>query len=128
MGKVNNQNFQHIAYAWFLKLLAYKCEEAGVKLIQREESYTSKASFFDMDDIPTYSEKGIVPTFSGIRIQRGLYRTSTGRLVNADVNGASNILRKEFPHAFDQVASFQYLLSPEILSIDKKEKYSKDCS
>ena len=128
MGKVNNQNFQHIAYAWFLKLLAYKCEEAGIQLIQREESYTSKVSFFDMDDIPTYSEKGIVPTFSGRRIQRGLYRTSTGRLVNADVNGASNILRKEFPHAFDQVASFQYLLNPEILSIYKKEKYSKDCS
>ena len=128
MSKVNNQNFQHIAYAWFLKLLAYKCEEAGVKLIQREESYTSKASFFDMDDIPTYGEKAVVPTFSGKRIQRGLYRTSNGRLINADINGASNILRKEFPHAFDKVGSYKYLLNPEILSIDKKEKYSKDCS
>ena len=122
MSKVNNQNFQHIAYAWFLKLLAYKCEEAGVKLIQREESYTSKASFFDMDDIPTYGEKDVVPTFSGKRIQRGLYRTSNGRLINADINGASNILRKEFPHAFDKVGSYKYLLNPEILSIDKKEK------
>ena len=91
MSKVNNQNFQHIAYAWFLKLLTYKCEEAGIQLIPREESYTSKASFFDMDNIPTYGEKGVVPTFSGKRVQRGLYRTSNGRLINADINGASNI-------------------------------------
>ena len=63
--------------------------------IEQEESYTSKASFLDLDEIPTYdAESPYTGTFSGKRIERGLYRTKSGRLINADVNGAANILRK----------------------------------
>ena len=63
--------------------------------IEQEESYTSKASFLDMDEIPVFSEsKKQTYKFSGKRIYRGLYRAKNGRILNADVNGACNILRK----------------------------------
>ncbi|PEY98180.1 transposase, partial [Bacillus sp. AFS018417] len=64
-----------------------------------EESYTSKASFLDSDAIPTYGEEDI-PVFSGKRIKRGLYRTKENKLLNADVNGSYNILKKAVPKAF----------------------------
>ena len=63
--------------------------------IEQEESYTSKASFLDLDELPIYdAETPYTGTFSGKRIKRGLYRALSGRLINADVNGAANILRK----------------------------------
>ena len=66
-----------------------------MKYIEQEESYTSKASFLDLDEIPVYdAKKSYTGTFSGKRIKRGLYRSKSGRLINADVNGAANILRK----------------------------------
>ena len=64
-------------------------------MIVREESYTSKASALDFDEIPNYGKKEAHYSFSGKRIKRGLYRTSNGSLLNADVNGALNIARKE---------------------------------
>ncbi|VTX47445.1 Uncharacterised protein [uncultured Leptotrichia sp.] len=61
----------------------------------QEESYTSKASFFDGDEIPIYDKENLQEyIFSGKRIKRGLYQTSTGKFINADCNGALNILRK----------------------------------
>ncbi|MDB9445810.1 transposase, partial [Anabaena sp. CS-542/02] len=63
-----------------------------------EESYTSKASFLDLDNIPTYQE-GVKHTFSGKRIIRGLYKSADGRMINADVNGSYNIMRKAVPNA-----------------------------
>lgn len=67
----------------------------------QEESYTSKASFIDDDRIPVYGEE---PTkFSGKRISRGQYRTADGTVINADLNGSANILRKAFPNAVDTV-------------------------
>ena len=66
-----------------------------MKYIEQEESYTSKASFLDLDEIPTYDADNLQEySFSGKRIKRGLYRSKSGRLINADVNGAANILRK----------------------------------
>ena len=63
--------------------------------IEQEESYTSKASFLDLDNIPVYDPgHPYTGTFSGKRIKRGLYRASNDRIINADVNGAVNILRK----------------------------------
>lgn len=63
--------------------------------VEQEESYTSQASFLDLDEIPVYdAEKFHTGTFSGKRIRRGLYKSKSGRLLNADVNGAANILRK----------------------------------
>ena len=61
----------------------------------QEESYTSQASFFDNDSVPTYNSRNPVKyTFSGRRVNRGLYKTATGTKVNADINGALNILKK----------------------------------
>ena len=98
LGKKNNQNFVQIPHHKFREMLSYKAEMAGIKVILREESYTSKASFIDNDVIPVYQkgEKNS-STFSGKRIKRGLYRTASGRLINADVNGSLNIMRKAVP-------------------------------
>ena len=92
-GKTVNQRFTYLPYETFIEQLHYKCRVRGISVIVQEESYTSKASFLDNDDIPVHGETE-TPRFSGRRITRGLYRTSTGRLINADVNGAYNIMRK----------------------------------
>lgn len=93
IGKAT-QSFVGIPFHNFVSKLEYKLEEIGVKVIQTEESYTSKASFLD-NDLMT---KGI--KFSGKRIERGLYKSYEGVLINADINGASNIIKKVFPKAF----------------------------
>ena len=92
-GKKVKQRFAYLPYETFIKQLQYKCKLRGVTVITQEESYTSKASFLDNDDIPVYGEAEN-PKFSGRRIKRGLYHAGNGRLINADVNGSYNILRK----------------------------------
>ena len=92
-GKKDKQRFAFLPYETFIEQLQYKCKLRGITVITQEESYTSKASFLDGDDIPVYGETGN-PKFSGRRIKRGLYRTGDGRLINADVNGSYNIMRK----------------------------------
>ena len=95
MGKVNNQNFVNIPYGKLRSKLEYLCNMYGIEYILQEESYTSKASFFDRDDLPIYNaDNPREYTFSGKRVKRGLYITKKGNLINADVNGALNILRK----------------------------------
>lgn len=95
MGKRNNQSFVNIPHGMLINMIIYKADEYGIQTIVSEESYTSKASFIDNDELPVYGEKtDKQPIFSGKRIKRGLYRTKLGVLVNADVNGAANILRK----------------------------------
>ena len=95
IGKVNNQNFVNIPYGKLRNKLEYLCDMYGVEYILQEESYTSKASFFDRDDLPLYNADNPQEyTFSGKRVKRGLYMTKKGNLINADVNGALNILRK----------------------------------
>ena len=95
MGKRNNQTFVNIPYGILRKKLQYLCEMNGIRFIQQEESYTSKASFFDRDEIPVFdADDKEEHSFSGKRIHRGLYRTASGKVLNADVNGALNILRK----------------------------------
>ena len=96
LGKRNNQNFVNIPYSKFINQLTYKCQLLGITVITREESYTSKASFLDYDEIPNYKDE-IKPKFSGKRIKRGLYKSIT-RKINADVNGAYNIMVKENPN------------------------------
>ncbi|WP_251569413.1 IS200/IS605 family accessory protein TnpB-related protein [Parasutterella muris] len=97
LGKRNNQNFVMLPHAKFIEMIRYKAEEYGIQVTVREESYTSKASALDMDVIPNFDPKQdkAKPVFSGKRIKRGLYRSSDGRLINADINGAANIGRKE---------------------------------
>lgn len=92
-GKAIKQRFAYIPYETFIEQLSYKCQLRGITVVAQEESYTSKASFLDNDDIPVYGELE-TPKFSGRRIMRGLYRTSNGQLINSDVNGSYNILRK----------------------------------
>ena len=95
IGSINNQNFVNIPYGKLRDKLIYLCKLYGIEFKLQEESYTSKASFFDGDEIPIYDKENPQEyIFSGRRIKRGLYQTSTGKLINADCNGALNILRK----------------------------------
>ena len=110
IGAVNNQSFVNIPFSKLQEYLRYKGENNGIKVIDQEESYTSKAGFLDMDMIPIYSETSKdKPSFSGRRIQRGLYRSKDGTVVNADLNSAGNILRKAFPDAFTTETTHRFL-------------------
>ena len=93
MGKRNNQNFVNIPHTKLFNQLLYKGLLNGIEVIFTEESYTSKASFFDKDELPIYDES-TKHKFSGRRISRGLYKDSKGNLWNADLNGGGNIMRK----------------------------------
>ena len=88
LGKRNNQNFVQIPFNDFIGQLSYKCRQVGINVILTEESYTSKCSFLDNEAVQKHQ------SYLGKRIKRGLFKSSTGKLINADVNGACNILRK----------------------------------
>lgn len=95
IGKQNNQNFVNISYGRLRSKLKYLCELNSIVFEKQEESYTSKASFWDRDDIPVYNADNPKEyQFSGSRIHRGLYETAGGKTVNTDVNGALNIMKK----------------------------------
>jgi len=101
IGHKNNQKFVSIPFSNFIQKLEYKCQDVGINFIQTEESYTSKASYLDMDELPKEHIEGLETDFSGKRIKRGLYRSKNGTLINADVNGSYNIGRKVFPKEFN---------------------------
>ena len=95
MGKVNNQTFVNIPYGQLRSKLEYLCELNDIVFVKQEESYTSKASFWDRDAIPIYNnDNPKTYIFSGKRIHRGMYQCANGKCLNADINGALNILRK----------------------------------
>ena len=95
MGSKNNQNFVSIPFRKILDILKYKLEDNGIEYKEQEESYTSKASYLDNDDIPIYKENDDTNyIFSGKRIKRGIYKSKEGKIINADLNGALNILKK----------------------------------
>lgn len=88
IGKQNNQNFVNIPYGRLRDKLAYMCELNGITYVEQEESYTSKASFWDKDNIPVYNNDNPKEyEFSGNRVHRGLYETANGKTFNADING-----------------------------------------
>jgi transposase, IS605 orfB family len=91
MGKRNNQNFISIPHKQFIDQLVYKCEEIGVEVILTEEAYTSKIDHFIAEEMKYHNK------YAGIRLHRGLFKSSTGVIINADVNGALGIMRKVFP-------------------------------
>ncbi|MEG3988632.1 transposase [Microcoleus sp. S28C3] len=93
-GKVNNQNFACIPHARFVQMLQYKGKLAGIKVVLVEENYTSKCSALDREPIQKHSD------YTGSRVKRGLFRTQTGRFINADVNGSLNIGRKAVGDGF----------------------------
>lgn len=109
IGHRNNQTFVQMPLATLNYFIKYKAEANGLVVVEQEESYTSKASFVDGDMIPVYGEGTDTPVFSGKRVQRGLYRTMDGTLINADLNGAANILRKAIPSSFEGTADFSFL-------------------
>jgi putative transposase len=121
MGKRNNQNFVSIPHASFIEMLTYKAALVGIQVEVREESYTSKASFVDLDPLPTYKPNDEEEhSFSGKRIGRRnrLYRTKDGRKICADVNGAYNILRKSRPDAFSEAKGVAgYVVHPVRLAV-----------
>lgn len=103
LGKRNNQNFVNLSLGQFIGKIKYKLEKHQIKVITREESYTSKASFIDHDQMPS-KKQAEKQSFSGTRVKRGLYKSAQGLFINADVNGAYNILRKETPEfSFEQI-------------------------
>lgn len=94
IGKVNNQNFVNIPHARFIEMIKYKWEKLGRSFQTTEESYTSKCSFLDQEEICKHD------TYKGQRVKRGLFVTSQGHLINADVNGAGNMISKVIKNAW----------------------------
>ncbi len=100
MRRKDKQHFVQLPHARFIEMLSYKAKLVGIQVILTEESYTSRASFLDLDPIPTYGKEECEPVFSGRRVKRGMYQASNKRKINADVNGSYNIMRKVSPKAF----------------------------
>ena len=88
LGKQTNQNFISIPFYKLLNLLKYKCKMIGINLVEQEESYTSKCDALAFEEVKHHDE------YKGNRIKRGLFLSSLGKALNADINGALNILRK----------------------------------
>jgi putative transposase len=118
-GRQNNQNFVNIPHARLIDMLTYKATLVGIGVEVTEESYTSQASFVDLDPIPTYKPNDETQyVFSGRRLgkRNRLYRTKDGRKICADVNGAYNILRKRKPDAFAK-GTAGYVVHPVRLAV-----------
>jgi IS605 OrfB family transposase len=112
LGKRNNQNFTQIPVFTFKRKLESLCERYGIEVVEQEESYTSKASSLDGDILPVWNaDNPKTYTFSGKRIKRGLYRTAQGWVVNADANGALNILRKHTSKLNELIGQFRGCLA-----------------
>ena len=102
IGKSNNQNFVMIPHMMLINQLRYKLYREGIEFVLVEESYTSKASFENMDKIPTFGKDDKDVSFTGTRLKRGLYKSQGSNCcVNADLNGAANIMRKAFPNVLE---------------------------
>ncbi len=93
LGKRTNQNFVLIPFNRLIEKLEYKAQDAGIRIIKTPESYTSKCSFLDQEQI------GFQSRYLGERINRGLFQSSNGILINSDVNAGYNIIKKEVPNA-----------------------------
>ena len=117
IGKVNNQNFINIPHSTLINMLSYKCEMLGINVIVSNESYTSKCSFLDNEKICKHSN------YLGKRIKRGLFKSSKGYLINADVNGSLNILRKVVPNAFVDIIKSKgiegFVVNPVIINVNE---------
>ena len=108
LGSVNTQKFVYIPFRRFFRILEDKARMAGIRVVFTEESYTSLACSLTRDPLPAYqpSQKPDLSAFGGTRVQRGLYRCSDGRTLNADVNGAANIIRKYSEEALQEDLSY----------------------
>lgn len=110
MGKRNNQNFVYIPYQMLLQQFKYKCENTGIDYIETEESYSSGTSFLD-------GELPIKENYNKFRrIKRGLFRSNSGTLINSDVNGSLQIMKKVFPNAFNERYGIEAVLTPVVIN------------
>ena len=113
IGKSNNQNFVQIPFWQLRRKLEALCSRYGIEYQEQEESYSSKASFYDRDEIPVYNaDNPILQKFSGRRVKRGLYRTKDKYLVSADINGSANILVKSKHRLSFERGSSGFLANP----------------
>ncbi|MFM2310751.1 MAG: hypothetical protein RLZZ04_27 [Cyanobacteriota bacterium] len=128
IGKSNNQNFVQIPFWQLRRKLEALCSRYGIEYLEQEESYTSKASFYDRDQIPVYNADNPTPIahggnpqdrvdsskhkFSGRRVKRGLYKTKSKHLVSADINGSANILAKGMHGLSWEQVSSGFLANP----------------
>lgn len=110
IGKKNNQNFVNIPFLNYINQLKYKCELEGIEVILNEENYTSKCSFIDLESI---SKKKY---YDGKRVKRGLFKSKYGKIINADLNGSYNIMRKVVPNVFDKGIE-GFVVSPKVISL-----------
>ena len=122
MGKANNQSFGSVPHDMLRKMLAYKAANEGIVIVEQEESYTSKADISAMDPVPVYGKEEGIPVFSGKRIVRGLYSCREGYVINADCNGAANILRKAIPDAWEGTEDFRFLAYPEAIGFKELQR------
>ena len=113
MGDANNQKFVSVPHSQLRWMIGYKAQAAGIRVVLQEESYTSKADVTAKDELPVYGqERAEEKKYSGRRISRGRYQCGNGLTVNADCNGAANILRKAFPGAWEDTEDFSFLAYP----------------
>lgn len=96
LGTKTNQNFVQIPEYLLRKMIKYKGEEIGIDVKDQEESHTSKCSFLDNESVEHHD------SYVGKRISRGIFRSMTGKLINADVQGALNIIKKAIPKTFSK--------------------------
>ena len=115
LKKKNKQNFIQIPFNNLISKIKEKLSCYGIEVLEQEESYTSKASALDFDKIPVYNNKSTDTKFSGKRTKRGLYETKNGILINADLNGALNIMRKAFPKIDFETNDLKYLQNPKTI-------------
>jgi IS605 OrfB family transposase len=114
IGKKNNQNFTGVPHAKFIEILTYKAQKEGIKVVTIEESYTSKTSFLDKEKPEKQNE------YLGKRVKRGLFKSSSGKKINADLNGALQILTKvvgNFTKDFSRNSILRLVVSPVRLSL-----------
>ena len=113
IGRSNNQNFVQIPFWQLRQKLKALCSRYGIEYCEQEESYSSKASFYDQDEIPIYNaDNPIKQKFSGRRVKRGLYETKNRHLVSADINGSANILVKSKHRLNFERVSSGFLANP----------------
>lgn len=119
MNKINNQNFVSMPITLLRTMITYKALNVGIRIIEQEESYTSKADLIANDRIPTYGVDDKDASFSGKRIKRGLYRCSNGMILNADCHAAANIMRKAIPDIWKDTRDYTFLSAPDVYGFHK---------
>ena len=119
MNKINNQNFVSMPITLLRTMITYKALNAGIRIIEQKESYTSKADLIANDRIPTYGVDDKDASFSGKRIKRGLYRCSNGMILNADCHAAANIMRKAIPDIWKDTRDYTFLSAPDVYGFHK---------